>query len=156
MTIKTETREGHLPWPESRGVRQMSNPRTHILPEEYLRFLLVQECQRAERYSHFFSIVSIQLQTPELENLPVLAVADLIRGVIRSSDIVGSFQDRRLVVILHHAEDQNADDITARIREKIQYSLRRNPEKGSIRIGGACFPSHASTVQDLLSVAEGR
>ncbi|MCI0529610.1 MAG: hypothetical protein L0Y56_19380, partial [Nitrospira sp.] len=89
----------------------MFDSNNYILPEEPLRFLLKQECERAERYSNFFSILMIKLEIPQLDDSLFLTTANLIRSGIRDSDIMGTLEDKDLVVILHHADAQNTDEI---------------------------------------------
>jgi len=128
-----------------------------ILPEEPFKFLLKQECDRAERYSHFFSIVMVKLT--ESEDPSLITTAKIIRGAIRDSDIMGSLQDKHLAVILHHADAQNTDDIALRIRGRIREFAQgssQNPMNREIRVGAACFPTHAPTIQDLLKAAQER
>ena len=128
-----------------------------ILPEEPFKFLLKQECDRAERYSHFFSIAMVKL--PELEDSLLTTTVKIIRGVIRDSVVIGALQDKYLAVILHHADAQNTDEIALRIRGRIRefaHGSSQNPMNQKIRVGAACFPTHAPTVQDLLKVAQER
>jgi len=131
----------------------------YILPEEPLKFLLKKECERAERYSNFFSILIVELEIPQLDDPLFSTTANLIRSGIRDSDIMGTLQDKDLLVILHHADAQNTDEIAMRIRHRIQEYAHRFPQdsKGQqIRVGAACFPTHAPTPQDLFKAAQER
>jgi diguanylate cyclase (GGDEF)-like protein len=131
----------------------------YILPEEPLKFLLNKECERAERYSNFFSILMIKLEIPQLDDPSFSTTANLIRSGIRDSDIMGTLQDKDLVVILHHADAQNTDEIAMRILHRIQEYAHRFPHDSKdqqIRVGAACFPTHAPTPQDLLRAAQER
>jgi diguanylate cyclase (GGDEF)-like protein len=137
----------------------MFDSTNYILPEESLKFLLKQECERAERYSHFFSILMVKLEVPKLDDPLLSTAANLIRGAIRDSDIMGTLQDKNLVVILHHADAQSTDEIAMRIGHRIQEYAHRFPQdsKGrKIKVGAACFPTHAPTAQDLLRAAQER
>ena len=137
----------------------MPDPSPYLLPEEPFRFILEKECKRAERYAHFFSILTVKLESSDLEDRLLPATASLIQGLIRNCDIMGSLQDKKLAVLIHYADAQNIDEIAARIRDRVQahpLPFQQNPENQSIKIGGACFPTHASTAQDLLSVAQER
>ncbi len=137
----------------------MFDANNYILPEEPLRFLLKQECERAERYSNFFSILTVKLEIPQLDDSLFYTTANLIRIGIRDSDIMGTLEDKDLVVILHHADAQSTDEIAMRIRHRIQEYVHRFPQdsKGQqIRVGAACFPTHAPTAQELLRAAQER
>jgi diguanylate cyclase (GGDEF)-like protein len=128
-----------------------------ILPEQHFNFVLKQECERAERYSHFFSIAMVKLS--ELEDPLLTTTAKIIRGAVRDSDIMGALQDKHLAVILHHADAQNTDEIAMRIRGNIRElaeSLSQTPKNRQIRVGAACFPTHAPTFQDLLKAVQER
>jgi diguanylate cyclase (GGDEF)-like protein len=137
----------------------MFDTNNFILPEEPLKFLLWQECERAERYSNFFSILTVEFEIPRLDDPVLSTTANLIRSAIRDSDIMGTLQDKELVVILHHADAQSTDEIAMRIRHRIQeytHRLPQNSKDQQIRVGAACFPTHAPTAQDLLRAAQER
>ena len=137
----------------------MPDLNTYMLPEAPFRFLLEKECKRAERYAHFFSILMVKLELSDSDDRLLSTTASLIQGMIRNSDIMGSLQNKKLAVILHHADAQSTDDISVRIRDRIQEHtppFQQDPESQNIRIGGACFPTHACTAQDLLNVAQER
>jgi diguanylate cyclase (GGDEF)-like protein len=130
----------------------------YILPQDSLKFLLKKECERAERYSNFFSILMVTLDVPKLDDPLFSTTANLIWSGIRESDIMGTLEDKDLVVILHHADAQYTDEIATRILHRIQeYTPLAQDSKGQkIRVGAACFPTHAPTAQDLLRAAQER
>jgi hypothetical protein len=128
----------------------MPDPRLNVLPEEQFNYLLEHECKHAQRYEHFFSLVMIRLEKSELNAALLTGALNLIRGVIRDSDIVGAFQDKKLAMILHYAD--NPDPIARRVVNKIQTGLPHLETK----IGRACFPADATTVEDLLRVSLNR
>ena len=137
----------------------MQDPGKYLLPEEPFRILLEKECRRAERYANFFSIMMVKSEWLDPESPLLSTTASLIQGMIRDSDVMGTLQGTHLVAILHHADAQNIDEITVRVRDRIwdqNPGLERNPGSQKIRIGGACFPTHASTPQDLLRAAQER
>jgi diguanylate cyclase (GGDEF)-like protein len=128
------------------------------LSEEAFTSLLEHECKRAERYSYFFALLMVRMETSDSVDSSLFTVAKLIRNMIRSSDMVCLLQSKDLAVILHEADVQNSTHILDRIRQKIQSQLPYSPtdSKGqSLKISLACFPTHASTVTDLLQWSRG-
>jgi GGDEF domain-containing protein len=135
----------------------MEDPSTYLLPEELFRFLLEKECRRAVRYAHFFSLLLVKLEISDLEDSLLSTIANLIQGVIRKSDIIGILQDKQIVVILHHSDADGTQEITVRIRCRIQglaHRIPQIPESQNIRIMGACFPTHACNAEDLFTAAQ--
>ncbi len=126
------------------------------LSEEAFGILLKQECNRAERYSYYFSILMVRLEASESEDSEYMAVARLIRSVIRNSDMICFLQSEGLAMILHEADVQNTSDIVERIRKKTQPRIPHFPQGlkcQNLKIGWASFPTQASTVTDLLQLS---
>jgi diguanylate cyclase (GGDEF)-like protein len=137
----------------------MFDSSSYILSEESLKFILKKECERAERYSNFFSILMIKLEIPSAGDSFFSTTASLVRSGIRDSDIMGTLQDKDLVVILHHVDAQSTDEIAMRIKQRIQeyaHRFSQDSDERQIRVGAACFPTHAPTPQDLLRTAQER
>ncbi len=127
------------------------------LSEEAFGLILKQECNRAERYSYYFSILMVGLEASESEDTAYMTVAKLIRSAIRNSDMICFVQSKDLAVILHEADVQDTSVIVERIRQKTQPHpphLPQVPKFQNLRIGWACFPTHASTVTDLLQLSK--
>lgn len=97
-----------------------------ILPEGAFRAAVRNEVVRALRYSHWFSVISVNIPPSEsAEGLTRQAVAALASS-IRESDAVGRLKDFRLGVLLLHAEERNAHAIMRRI----QGELMKDPVLG--------------------------
>lgn len=115
----------------------------YILPEEQFKYLLTHEGKHAQRYEHFFSLLTIKFEKLDLESPHLSGVLKLIGSVIRDSDTIGSLQDEKLAVILHYAD--SPVPIVKRVVKKIQTQFPHL----NIKARGACFPTDTTAVEDL-------
>jgi hypothetical protein len=134
----------------------MFDSSARILPQEQFRYMLEQECKRAERYECLFSVIRVSCETINLGPPIMQEVAKLIRKVIRDSDVVGLTQNGDLSLLLQYADHQCAAQVASRIHDQVANPLRRNLKKKAIRIEWACFPTHASTIEDLIGTVQYR
>lgn len=99
----------------------------------------------------FFKIVNDRLGHTAGDQV-LKEAADLMRGTVRDSDIVGRYKGNTFAVVLPHADRQQARALAERLREKVE----RHPftvEDGQVRttasIGLAAVPDAA-----VVSIAE--
>jgi diguanylate cyclase (GGDEF)-like protein len=129
----------------------------HFLDRQSFLFLLDLEVRRARRYQNYLSILSLTFgpPNPSLEVKPsasLKTVANLLKDEIRDTDIIGRAGEARLLVMLPHADLTGAH----KVRERLERMLHDYGfvEKGlSIQIEEACFPTHATNIDDLLQIA---
>lgn len=135
----------------------MPDQKGGLLPGDLFNFLLETEGKRAVRYTYFFSILTVQLDPSEKHSVPPSVLPQLIQQSIRTTDWVGTAEDHRFCIILHHAETQGSYEVGERIRRRIA-SYNFSPEKTSahrtVSVGGACFPTHTPDIQNLVSTAQ--
>ena len=133
----------------------MLDDETGTLSGDFFKFLLESEGKRAMRYSYFFSILAIEIDQPENGEL-LGTLAGLIRKSTRTADLIGRIDQQRLTVILHHAETPNTYNVGERIRdhvEKYNFVVKNTHSRRTVSVGGACFPTHTTDIQGLLSTA---
>jgi hypothetical protein len=132
----------------------MPNSTIHILPQDRFRFLLEHECKRAERYQHMFSLIRVSCETEGLDSSLREYLAKVIRKITRDSDIIGLTDKGDLALLVHNADNQNVLDIAARIQEKVAQYVKLNERAKALKIEWACFPTHASTIQELVAAVQ--
>ena len=133
----------------------MLDDETGALSGDLFKFLLESEGKRAMRYSYFFSIVTIEIDQPENGEL-LATLSGLIRKSTRNADLIGRIDHQRFCVILHHAEAPNTYSVGDRIRDHVEkyiFEIKDTQRQRTVIVGGACFPTHTTDIQGLLSTA---
>lgn len=87
------------------------------------------------------------------------AIAGAMHRALKSSDILVRYGGEEFTVVLPQTDAQGAMVVAERLRTAVaDLSLRRlapaAPEHITISIGVAAFPTHATTVDDLLRIAD--
>ncbi len=133
----------------------MSDQLLRITPCDHFKFLLQLESDRAIRYTYFFLLLIVEIDQAENSGLmPVLG--DLISRSIRDSDLIGLDDDQQCLLLFPNAEISDALRIGEKLRnhvEKQNFILNGRQDRLTVSIGGACFPTHATDVQELLMTA---
>ncbi|HEY3488188.1 MAG TPA: GGDEF domain-containing protein [Gammaproteobacteria bacterium] len=84
-------------------------------------------------------------------------VAERLRGCVRTADALGRLGGDEFVILLHKLSDKNDLNIIAKkviesIREPIH--IKHETFELSASIGGAIFPEHGKTLEELLARAD--
>ena len=124
-----------------------------VLTPQCWRLKLVEECNRSERYLHFFSILTLDTfpfildkdEEQQIEKL--LEIATLLRTNVRKTDIIGLMEDGNFALILPETPGEGAEVVVRRLKELLE--LMEGPEK-PIRIKLALYPRDGSRDVDLL------
>lgn len=131
---------------------------THPLDSAIYQYLLDHEVRRAVRYSHFFSICHVGLdQSANGDRDLVYTVSDILRQIIRETDVVGLLTGQTFSVLLHNTEIQNASQVGERLKNRIAeqtFRLENMPIQLTASIGGVCFPTHGNDAATLLVRAD--
>ncbi len=121
------------------------------------------ELQRARRYEHALSVVSVRAIVPghnggppprqgaatELPSLVYVLLGSILRNTLRESDAVAAAPERlAYVAFLPETDRLGAASAVARI----EAALRRVVD-GTVQWGAAVFPVDGFTVDDLLAKA---
>ncbi len=129
---------------------------TKVLERDVFQYFLDLEIKKAMRYQHFFSLLIIE---PDLIDDNVIraeilkTMANLIKEEVRTTDVIGRMGKNNFYVILFHAETSNTFSVAERIRSRIEsYAFKKNngATKETISVGGACFPTHANELVNLV------
>ena len=122
------------------------------------RYLVDLEVRRAVRYSRFFSISHIGLDHTCKDDHGILnTTVDIVREVIRETDVLGYLGDGIFSVLLHNTDAQQASLVSNRIRNRIAeqtFISEGKPLHKTASIGSACFPTHSNDPNALLLKAD--
>jgi diguanylate cyclase (GGDEF)-like protein len=99
-----------------------------------------------DRYGHQTGSAAIQ------------TVADVLRRVVRGSDVLARYGGDEFVVILREADEAGARIVIHRIREMLDGEILPGTlqQKVSVSIGWAIFGEDGKTSEDLLEAADAR
>ena len=126
-----------------------------ILNRDLFLFLLDIEVKRARRYQNFLCLMHFKIDPFSQENDPEGAQAcyrklgHLLMEETRESDIIGSLELDRLVVLLPYADVKAGSHMKSRFEDALKhYDFKK---KGvEIRIDQVCFPVNGSNTLDLI------
>lgn len=151
----------HAQTQQRAGAMALHDPLTGLFNTHAFERALMRELSVGLRYGvpaclllldlDFFKIVNDRLGHTAGDQV-LKEAADLMRGTVRDSDIVGRYKGNTFAVVLPHADRQQARALAERLREKVE----RHPftvEDGQVRttasIGLAAVPDAA-----VVSIAE--
>ena len=132
---------------------------THLdmYPNQEFEFLLERECRWALRRRRYLSILLIGVKPLSVDSDVLLDFCNHISHHVRENDPVRILEDYRVGVILRSASEDHMLQVQGRIREGIRAYFEQLGEPvlvNDIQLGGACFPTHATTSRHLLQVAQ--
>jgi GGDEF domain-containing protein len=131
-----------------------------ILNRDLFLFLLDLEVKRARRYQNFLCLMLFKIKQFSKEDnggglkACYQTLSDLLMEEIRESDIIGSLELDRLVVLLPYADVKVGTYVQSRFEDALKYYDFKN--KGfEIMIDQVCFPVHGTDTMDLIRRALG-
>jgi GGDEF domain-containing protein len=131
-----------------------------ILNRDLFLFLLDLEVKRARRYQNFLCLMLFKIKQFSKEDnggglkACYQTLSDLLMEEIRESDIIGSLELDRLVVLLPYADVKAGTYVQSRFEDALEYYDFKN--KGfKIMIDQVCFPVHGTDTMDLIRRALG-
>jgi len=131
---------------------------SRILNRDLFLFILDIEVKRSRRYQNFLCLVLFKirrfLQEGIREDLQACArtLSHLLVEEIRESDIIGSLELDKLVVLLPYADVEAGAHVKSRFEDALKYYDFKS--KGfEIMIDQVCFPVNGSDTIDLIKGA---
>jgi diguanylate cyclase (GGDEF)-like protein len=131
-----------------------------ILNRHLFLFLLDLEVKRARRYQNFICIMLLKIKQFSQEadggglETCCRTVSNLLTEEIRESDVVGSLELDKLVVLLPYADVKAGIHVQSRFKDALEYYNFKS--KGfEILIDQVCFPIHGTDTMDLIRKALG-
>lgn len=118
------------------------------------------EIYKAARLRYPVSVLAVlPAGVPEPHRLAE-QVAEAIRPVIRSTDVIGLRPSSAgLYVLLIDAAPPDVPAISERIRDEVGrhlFQVDGDRKAVTLRLGSACFPTTANTLKDLMAQADTR
>lgn len=130
----------------------LRDPLTDLLNPQAFESALMQELSVGLRYGvpsclllldlDFFRIVNDRLGHTAGDQVLKMA-ADLIRGTVRDSDIVGRYRGNTFAVVLPHTDRQQARALAERLRERVErypFTIEAGQVRTTASIGLAAIP----------------
>jgi len=96
----------------------MSQPLDPI-DQDSFNWLLNMEFNRAERYTHYFSVLPIKIQGNTVDDRLCVRIIQHISPILRCSDVFGSFGGDKIRIMLPHAETTMSNSIFQRILQRM-------------------------------------
>jgi len=131
-----------------------------ILNRDLFIFLLDLEVKRARRYQNFLCLMLFKIKQFSQEGdgggleACYRTLSNLLTEEIRESDIIGSFESDKLVVLLPYADVKAGAHVQSRFEAALKFYDFKN--KGfEIMINQVCFPLHGADTTDLFKKALG-
>lgn len=129
-----------------------------ILNRGLFLFILDIEVKRSRRYQNFLSLMLFKIKQFPPESgggglqACYLKLGHLLMEETRESDILGSLELDRLVVLLPYADMKAGAHVKSRFEDALKYYDFKN--KGvEIMIDQVCFPVNGSDAMDLIDRA---
>ena len=129
----------------------------HVVSRQSFLFLLDLEIKRARRYQNYLSLLSFTFNHPNSlpqknPTISLSTLANLLTDELRESDVVGEGGINRLLVMLPYADRLGSQKVREKLEQILRdYGLATNDK--SIEISEVCFPTHATSIDELLRMA---
>ena len=133
---------------------------SNLMTAAAFEFVLDSELKRAVRSQHYLTLVTLQAtretdgSTVTAEESTVQAVAQLIGGELRDSDLIGHTDSGTLTMALLEADFEHAERVIRRMVARIE--KHAFPEPLRIAVGAAVYPTHAVDAGSLKRYALAR
>ncbi len=133
-------------------------PFGRILNRDLFHFVLDIEVKRSRRYQNFLCLMLFKIkpfsQEGDRAGMQVCyqKLGDLLMEETRESDIIGSLESDRFIVLLPYAEMKAGAYVKSRFEDALKYYDFKS--KGiEIMIDQVCFPINGSDTTDLIKRA---
>ena len=130
-------------------------PFGRILNRDLFHFVLDIEVKRSRRYQNFLCLMLFRIEPSPLEEgrgtmqACYRKLGDLLMEETRESDIIGSLEADRLVVLLPYADIKTGSHVRSRFEDVLKYYDFKS--KGiDIIIEQVCFPVNGTDTMDLI------
>jgi GGDEF domain-containing protein len=129
-----------------------------ILNRDLFLFLLDLEVKRARRYQNFLCLMLLKIKQFSREGdgggleACYQTLSNLLVEEIRESDIIGSLELNKLVILLPYADVKAGDHVKSRFEDTLRYYDFKS--RGvEVMIDQVCFPVNGTDTMDLIKKA---
>ena len=126
-----------------------------VLNRDLFLFLLDLEVKRARRYQNFICLMVLKIKqfikNDNSLDFPTCheILSDLLSVEVRESDILGSLDGNKLIVLLPYADVKAGNHAKTRFEETLKYYNFKN--KGfEVMVDQICFPVDGTNTMDLI------
>lgn len=140
---------------------------TNLFNHRYFHEIFQRELVRAERYGHHLSVIMSDIDNFKAFNdnhghpmgdLALINVSRIFETVLRGSDLAFRYGGEELAVLLPETDVQGGLKAAERLRvgvaEHPLHSSQGEPLSITLSLGVATFPDHASSKEELVSIAD--
>jgi len=136
--------------------------RNFFQDRDFFLHLLELELKRSLRYQSFTSVLLVDIPANRERDLRRTGtfferIVTSLSSQIRETDIIGSTREDTITVILLNCDKRSTNEVANRVScWTSQYfgSIGKDGISGSrLGVGAACFPTHATDCEHLLSAA---
>ncbi len=137
---------------------------TSLYNRRYFISQLTNEIERASRYSHYLSLLMIDLNDFKQYNDThghqrgderLKTVAMRLKNAVRTPDFVARYGGDEFVIVMPEADKDKALKLEKRLHEKVEaYTFTDKMEVITVSIGTATFPSEAQDMEGLINKAD--
>ncbi len=147
-------------WEQEKQLERIDQA-TGVLLEGYFAELASLEIQRAERYAHPFTVVSIEFCPPgkpgsragiELSQAGLLA--QTIRQRVRATDMLARLNGGKFVVLLPETGEETAGIVLGKVQKQLTEQVRRQGWPVLIKTSAVTYLTPPVSVDELLSRAK--
>ncbi len=129
----------------------------NVLKRQGFLLLLDYEIKKAQRYQNYLSLLSLTFEhlnslREENSSVSLKTVGNLIKDELRETDVVGHSGTNRLMVMLPYADMAGAHKVRKRLKQILQ-DYRFDRKRLSVEISEVCFPTHGTTIDDLIRIS---
>jgi len=146
--------------PEEAPKPALLDPLTGLANERYLSMFLQQEISRSERSGQPMTVLLIDIDDFDRLNGTagtdagdqcITALGTSLRRMIRDYDLVARYKDDEFVVVLPEASATAGSETARRLHCALSGHIL--PSRARFSVGVATYPTHGTSVDDLLSSA---
>jgi diguanylate cyclase (GGDEF)-like protein len=136
--------------------------RNFFQDRDFFLHLLELELKRSLRYQSFTSVLLIEIPANRKLHLSKTStflerVVASLSSQIRETDIIGTTNENTITVILLNCDKRSTSEVANRVSCWTSQYFGSNSSDGisgsRLGVGAACFPSHATDSEHLLSAA---
>jgi diguanylate cyclase (GGDEF)-like protein len=136
--------------------------RNFFQDREFFLHLLELELKRSLRYQSFTSVLLIEIPADRRLHLSKTSsflqrVVSSLSSQIRETDIIGTTKEDTITVILLNCDKRSTSEVANRVSCWTSQYFGSNGNDGisgsRLGVGAACFPTHATDSEHLLSAA---
>jgi len=135
--------------------RSLRDPETQAYTRAYFEDSVRNEIQKANRFSHRFCLLRIEVEAESDRETSSLEVARTVAGALRTTDVLASEDEGVFSVLLPQTDALGAGILAERIRRGLSCFRGDGPSMG-VRTACASYPVDGTQLEVLISALETR